>query len=101
MYLRRIPVHLAWSEFRLSFWQANQSVFVWYFLMRIALIVAVGILSLVVILLSCFVALVPYIGSVLLLPLTIFGVTYPLVFIEQFGPQWQMFASDPKAKKPS
>jgi hypothetical protein len=101
MYLRRIPVQAAWSEFRISFWQNNQGAVVLYFLMRFVLNLAVGILSVVAIMLSCLIALVPYVGSVLLLPLTVFQVSYPLGFIEQFGPQWQVFATDPEASQPS
>lgn len=45
----------------------------------------------IVTLLTCCVSLVPYVGSVILLPLTIFRVTYPLAFLEQLGPEWQIF----------
>ena len=101
MYLRRIPVQAAWREFRISFWHGNQGAVVLYFLMRFVLNIAVGILSVVAILLSCLIALVPYIGSVLLLPLTVFQVSYPLAFIQQFGPQWQVFTTEPEASLPS
>ena len=101
MFLRRIPVHTAWREFRLSFWQDNQGAVVLFFLMRFVLNIAVGILAVVVILLSCLIALVPYVGSVLLLPLTVFQVAYPLAFIQQFGPQWQVFATETETSPPS
>jgi hypothetical protein len=34
-------------------------------------------------------ALVPYLGTVITLPLWVFRRAYALVFLEQFGPQWQ------------
>ncbi len=94
MVLRRIPVLVAWQEFFQRLWQGNQRVFMLYFLMRFVLNIGVVILSLIVILLSCFIALIPYIGSVILLPLSVFQITYPLAFLEQFGSEWKLFAPD-------
>jgi hypothetical protein len=33
----------------------------------------------------------PYLGTVILLPLYVFNRAYVLAFIEQFGPSWQLF----------
>ena len=45
----------------------------------------------IVTLLTCCLSLIFYIGSVILPPLTIFRVTYPLAFLEQLNPEWQVF----------
>ena len=38
---------------------------------------------------------IPYVGTVILLPLFVFAEAYPLYFIEQFGPEWQVFPQKP------
>jgi hypothetical protein len=47
--------------------------------------------------LTCCLAAIPYLGSVILLPLLVFDRAYPLYFLEQFGPEWRFFgpASSP------
>ena len=72
----------------------NGSPFVLYFLMKILIGLVVGVLALATTCLTCCIALIPYIGSVILLPLTVFVQAYPLYFIEQFGPSWRVFPPD-------
>ncbi len=94
MYLRRIPVMAAWREFSSSMLAGNALPFVLYFLMRIVIGLAVGILTGVATCLTCCIALIPYVGAVMFLPLTVFVQAYPLYFIEQFGPSWRIFPPD-------
>lgn len=53
-----------------------------------------GTLTLLATLLTCCLGLVPYLGSVILLPFTVFQLTDPLAFLEQLGPDWQFLPPD-------
>ena len=94
MFLRRGNCWAAWKEFyRLfsgHFWQ-----FVLYLLFQIVLGMAIGTLILVVVLVTCCCAgclmALPYLGTVLLLPVLIFKRAYPLYFLAQFGPEYDVF----------
>jgi hypothetical protein len=94
MYLRRVTVKAAWGEFHSSMLAGNTLSFVLYFLVKIVLGFVVGILALMATCLTCCIALIPYVGAVILLPLTVFELAYPLHFIEQFGPSWHVFPRD-------
>lgn len=94
MYLRRITVMAAWREFSSSMLAGNTLPFVLYFLMRVVIGLVVGFLALTATCLTCCIALIPYVGSVMLLPFTVFEQAYPLYFIEQFGPSWCVFPPD-------
>lgn len=91
MYLRRIPVLAAWREFSASMLAGNAPLFALYFLMKIAIGMIVGFCAFAALCLTCCLAAIPYVGSVILLPLSVFGQAYPLYFIEQFGPSWRVF----------
>jgi hypothetical protein len=98
MLLRRSKCLAAWKEFsRLlaaHFWQL-----VLYLLFQIVLGLAIGILIVMVVLLTCCCAgclmLLPYLGTVLLLPVLVFKRAYPLYFLAQFGPEYDVFPPPP------
>jgi hypothetical protein len=56
---------------------------------------AIGILIVMVVLVTCCCAgcllLLPYLGTVLLLPVLVFRRAYPLYFLAQFGPEYDVF----------
>jgi hypothetical protein len=67
-----------------------------YLLMRVALSLAIVVLVLVAICvtlccLACVLAL-PYVGTVLMLPVLVFLRCYALCFLEQLGGEWKLFA---------
>ena len=95
MWLQRLPVLDAWKPVIRHLWREHLGSLALYLLMRYVLGLAIGVLALLTILLSCCLALIPYVGSVLLLPLSVFALTYPLAFLEQLGPAWQFFPADP------
>jgi hypothetical protein len=98
MLLRRVKCLAAWKEFhRLSsahFWQ-----FVLYLLFQIVLGMGIGALIVMAILVTCCCAgclmALPYLGTVLLLPVLIFKRAYPLYFLAQFGPEYDVFPPAP------
>jgi hypothetical protein len=68
-----------------------------YCLFWIALAIAVGMASCVVILATCCIALIPYIGTVILLPVFVCLRAFGLCFIRQFGPGYDVWASSVEA----
>ncbi|MEB3317658.1 MAG: hypothetical protein VKO39_05900 [Cyanobacteriota bacterium] len=94
MLLRRIPVMRAWRIVFQSIVKDHPGTLALYIVIRFLLDMSIGVLSLIVILCTCCIAAIPYIGSVILLPLTAFRLIYPLAFLEQFGPDWRIFPSD-------
>ena len=94
MYVRNIIVMEAWSIVRHELLAAHTGSIVLFFLMKFALGVALGVIAVVAAVLTCccLVAL-PYIGTVILLPLLVFSRCYTLCFIEQFGPSFRFFTA--------
>jgi hypothetical protein len=86
----------AWQElWKLLY--ANAGQFVLYVLFQILLSIVIGIIVLFAILLTCCIAgclmIIPYIGTVLLLPVLVFKRSYPLYFLRQFGTGYDVFPS--------
>jgi hypothetical protein len=62
-----------------------------FYLLRIALSVGAGIVAVVVTCLTCCIASLPFIGTVLLLPVIVFLRSYVWCFYEQLGPEYRLF----------
>ncbi|MGO8765810.1 MAG: hypothetical protein ACLQSR_11845 [Limisphaerales bacterium] len=94
MYLRGGRCLAAWGEF----WRmlcAYPGTFVLYILFQIAMALAIGVMVLIAIICTCCIAacfmIIPYIGTVLLLPIFIFRRSYSLYFLQQFGSDYDVF----------
>jgi len=103
MYLRRNKCLEAWNEFcRLL--AAHAGLFVLYILFQIVLAMAIGAVVVMVILLTCCIAgcllALPYLGTVLLLPVLMFKRAYALYFLAQFGPEYDVFPPPPPPPVP-
>jgi hypothetical protein len=100
MYLRSSRCLAAWREF-FGLLSAHFGQFVVYILFQIVLNIAIGIIVLMAILVTCCILgcflLLPFVGTVLLLPILIFKRAYPLYFLAQFGPQFDVFPNPPPA----
>ena len=96
MYLRRISVREAWREFYDGMFAGRAGTFVLYFLFKILIGMAVGAMAMAVVCMTCCIVVIPYVGSVILLPLLVFLQAYPLYFIQQFGPKWQIIPITPQ-----
>ena len=92
MYIRRVTVREAWLEFRDSFLSGHIGLFILYAIFQIVIGMAIGIIAALMICLTLCLAALPYLGSVILLPLTVFMRSYSLYFIEQFGSEWRVFS---------
>jgi hypothetical protein len=96
MYLRRVGVREAWGIFNDQMFSGRVGTFVLYFLFKIVLGMAVATIAFAATCLTCCIVAIPYVGTVILLPLFVFLQAYPLYFIQQFGPEWQFFRDKPQ-----
>ena len=95
MYLHTVPVMVAWRIVRAEVLAGNLGTIILYLLMKIVLAIAIGIIGFAATCLTCCLAVIPYLGTVILLPLYVFSRCYPVCFLEQLGPSWRFFPPDP------
>ena len=94
MWLRQQGCLAAWREF-LGLLGSRMGAFILYLLLRLGLGILTGILVLAVILGTCCIAgclmALPYLGTVLILPILVFSRALPLYFLAQFGRDYDVF----------
>ncbi len=94
MFLRGGKCWAAWKEFY-GLLSAHPGQFALYILFQIVLSIAIGVIVLGAIIITCCIACclmaLPYLGTVLLLPVLIFKRAYPLYYLAQYGPQYDVF----------
>jgi len=105
MFLRGGTCRAAWKEL-LGLYTGNTHLLILYLLFQIVLAVAVGVIVLGVVLATCCVAgcllLVPYLGTVALLPFLAFKRAYSLFYLAQLGEGYDAFRTVvPPASPPS
>jgi hypothetical protein len=102
MYRRRCT---AWPAFRdlLKLLGQHVGVFILYFLFSIVLGIAMVILILVATCATCCIAAIPYVGAVILLPVYVFMQSFSLLFLRQFGSDYDVWAgiSEPPPRLPA
>ncbi len=100
LFLRGGRCLAAWREF-FGLLAQNAGLFTLYILFQIVLGMAIGIIVLGAILITCCIAgclmFLPYIGTVVLLPVLVFKRSYSLYFLAQFGPGYDVFPPAPPA----
>jgi hypothetical protein len=94
MFLRGGTCLMAWREI-LGLISVNVSQFVVYLLFQIVLAMATGAIVLIAILVTCCLAgcllMIPYLGTVLLLPVLVFQRSYSLHYLAQYGREYDAF----------
>ena len=94
MFLRRCKCLDGWREL-VHLLSAHVAKFVVYLLFQIVLGLAVGVMVLAAIIATCCIAgclmLMPYLGTVILLPILIFKRSYSLHYLAQYGPEYDVF----------
>lgn len=105
MYSRNLFVSDAWDAVRTEVLGEHTGSVVLYCLMKLVLGMALGMLVFAVILLSCCVLaiplMIPYIGTVMLLPMFVFMRCYSLYFLDQLGGSWRLIhAEDAEPEEP-
>lgn len=84
MYRHKINVLAAWGRTASMLGSAIGAA-VGYVLFQILLQTIIGAIGVIALLATCGIAAVPYVGTVLLLPLIVFDRAYSICFLEQFG----------------
>lgn len=101
MYTRRLLAVPA-AKVVLELVRAHVGTFVLYLLFRVVLVIVTIVIIVLVVLITCCVAgcllMIPYIGTVLLLPILIFIRAYALHFLSQFGPGFNTFEVEAPAQ---
>jgi hypothetical protein len=94
MFLRRNRCLSAWKELG-GLITSHAGAFLLYFLFQIVLAMAIGTIVVAAILITCCMAgclmALPYLGTVLLLPVSTFKRCYSLYFLAQFGRDYDVF----------
>ena len=94
LFLRGDKCLAAWKEFW-GLLRAHAGTFTLYILFQIVIGMAIGVIVLMAVLITCCLAgclmLLPYIGTVLLLPVLVFKRAYSLYFLQQFGAAYDVF----------
>ena len=99
MYLRGNRCLEAWREFR-RLLRSNLGNFVLYLLFQLVIALVTTVMVLVIMVVCCPVCcflMIPYVGTVLLLPIIMFKRAYSLHYLAQYGPSYNVFPSSPAA----
>ena len=91
MYHHDKGVRDAWEIVRSQILSGRGGTIALYVLMKIGLALAIGVIAVLATCVTCCIAAIPYLGTVILLPLFVFHRSYSLLFIEQLGPEWRLF----------
>ncbi|MBN1816823.1 MAG: hypothetical protein JW828_05655 [Sedimentisphaerales bacterium] len=97
MYLRRSTCTQAWREVK-ALVKANAGRFVVYILFQILINFVIGLIVFAIVICTCCIAgcflAIPYIGTVLLLPVLVFERCYSLYYLAQYGPEYNVFGPE-------
>jgi len=91
MYLRGVRTLAAWRIFRHELLPGRFWKFVLFYLMRMVLGLGIAVVAIVATCFTCCLTVIPYLGTVILLPIFVFMRSYSVYFLQQFGPGWQFF----------
>jgi len=97
MFIRNVPVGVAWDILRRDLLPGRGWVFVRFYLMRFLLGLTIWIVAMLPALLFCCCCLdrLPYVGALIGLPWHVFSRCYPLYVLEQLGTEWCPFLEGP------
>lgn len=90
MYRRRCQPYEAFRA-ALSLIAAQPGEIVLYCLFLIVLVIAIGLISCFAICATCCIAAIPYVGTVILLPVFVLLQGFSLLFLRQFGPDYDVW----------
>jgi len=99
MYRRRCRAVVAFRE-STSLVTAYPAPIILYFLFLIVLAIACGIIGCVTTCVTCCIAAIPYVGTVILLPIFVLLRSFLLCFLRQFGPDYDVWAGIPQPEPP-
>jgi hypothetical protein len=99
MYRRRCAAWPAVTDV-LTLLGSNLGVFILYVLFSFVVGIGIGIAMVMLVCMTCCIAAVPYVGTVMLLPVYVFLQAFSLLFIRQFGPDFDVWAGIPATPPP-
>jgi hypothetical protein len=95
MYIHELRCMEAWRRFR-SILSVNKGKFTLYILFQIVIGMAISTIVIAAILVTCCCAacifVIPYIGTVAMLPLSVFRRAYSAYYLQQYGDEFDVFA---------
>ncbi len=94
MYIHGLRVVPAWKLWYAQVFKGHFWLLTLFYLMKMLLGMAVASATILAMCLTCCIVLLPYIGTVILLPAFVFMRCYTLYFLEQFGEPWRLFVYD-------
>lgn len=92
MYRRRCTASEAFRT-TLTLIAGRLGTFILYFLFVIVLGLATAMIACLATCVTCCITAIPYVGTVILLPLYVALAAYPLLFLRQFGPEYDVWAN--------
>ena len=96
MFLRTTSCMAGWHEF-MTIFSGNKARLALYILFQIVIAIAIQTIIVIIFCIGCcfcctgLLLFVPYIGTVILLPLLVFKRSYSLYYLRQFGPDFDVF----------
>jgi len=97
MYIHGLRCTEAWGRVR-SILSGNKGRFTLYILFQFVIGLAIGAIVMTMVLATCCCAacifMIPYIGTVVMLPLLVFERAYSAYYLRQYGDQFDVFAAD-------
>ena len=105
MFLRTTSCTAGWREF-LTILSVNKVRFVLYILFQIVIAIVIGAIFSIGFCIGCclccvsLLLLIPYIGTVILLPVLVFKRAYSLLYLGQFGPEFDVFKPETETALP-
>ena len=102
MFLRMASCTACWREF-MTILSANKLRFTLYLLFQIVIKIVIGAMVGIGFCIGCCLCcascllLIPYIGTVILLPVLVFARAYSLCYMQQYGPQFDVFRTEIEA----
>jgi len=103
MFLRTTSCVAGWQEF-LTLLSVNKARFALYILFQIVIALAIGAVILTAVFVTCCCAAcilaIPYIGTVLMLPVLVFKRAYSLLYLGQYGPEFDVFRPETEMALP-
>lgn len=91
MFLRRVKTKEAFGIFRRDVLAGRVGTLIIFYVLKFVLGLAAGIVMMVIILITCCISAMPYISSVVFLPVLYFFRCFPLFLLEQLGSEWRFF----------
>ncbi|MFT4593404.1 MAG: hypothetical protein ACI9JK_001116 [Phycisphaerales bacterium] len=91
MYIKRISAMEAWKIAWVELHQPNRWSSVLLLLMVLLFSLGAGFTAMFAVCATCCIGALPYVSSVLLLPIAVFFTCYSLCYIQQFGAEWTFF----------